>query len=278
MFEGRNLLIATKHNKELVISKHFENQLGVNCCVEKDYDTDLFGTFTGEKERALSPIETVRKKCLMGMEKYGYDLGVANEGSFGPHPALFYLPANEEVMIFIDKINDLEITVKKISTKTNFAGRIIKNVVELRKFLKIIQFPSHGIILRKNRESNENIVKDINSKQKLNIQIKNFFENYGEVYVETDMRAMNNPTRMLVIEETTIKLIEAIKSKCPKCTTPGFKPIQYIAGLPCLLCGLPTKSIKIEIYGCSKCGYEMEKPFPNNKKGEDPTHCDYCNP
>jgi hypothetical protein len=278
MFEGRKLIIATKHKKEIVIAKHLNEKLGVNCQVREDFDTDMFGTFTGEKERALSPLDTVRKKCLMAMEKFGYDLGVASEGSFGPHPALFFIPADEEFMVFIDKKNNLEITVKKLSSDTNFSGRSIKNEEDLEKYIKAIQFPIHGIILRKSRDSNENIIKDIDSIEQLKKHFKSMVDLLGEVYVETDMRAMNNPTRMKVIEETTLKLIEAIKSICPNCSTPGFVPINHIAGLPCLLCGLPTKSIKIEVLGCKKCGYEIEKIFPNNKKEEDPQYCDYCNP
>ncbi|MEI8141913.1 MAG: DUF6671 family protein [Chitinophagia bacterium] len=278
MFEGRKLIIATKHKKEIVIAKHLNEKLGVNCQVSEDFDTDVFGTFTGEKERALSPLDTVRKKCLMAMEKFGYDLGVASEGSFGPHPALFFIPADEEFMVFIDKKNNLEINVKKLSSDTNFSGRSIKNEEELEKYIKAIQFPGHGIILRKSRDSNENIIKDIDSIEQLKKHFKSMVDLLGEVYVETDMRAMNNPTRMKVIEETTLKLIEAIKSICPNCSTPGFVPINHIAGLPCSLCGLPTKSIKIKVLGCKKCGYEMEKIFPNNKKEEDPQYCDYCNP
>jgi hypothetical protein len=278
MFEGRKILIATKHKKETVIAKHFSKELGIICDVTKEYDTDELGTFTGEKERVLSPLETVRSKCLLAMEKYGYDLGVANEGSFGPHPALYLLPADEEFMIFIDKKLSLEITIKKLSTDTNFSGRTIKNEPDLMKYIAAVHFPSHGIILRKSSKSNEDIVKDIKTIKSLKNHFKSFIDKYGEVHIETDMRAMNNPTRMKVIEETTLKLIEAIKSKCPKCTTPGFIPIKHILGLPCELCGLPTKSIKIEVLGCKKCGYEFEKIFPNNKKVEDPQYCDYCNP
>ena len=278
MFQGRKLLIATKHKKEIVIAKHFEKEFGVICEIQEQYDTDFFGTFTGERERALSPLETVRNKCLVAMEKYGYDLGVANEGSFGPHPALFFLPADEEFMIFIDKKMSLEIIVNKLTTDTNFSGRSIKNEAELLKFVKAIKFPSHGIILRRGRDSNEEIIKDIRTVKRLMGHYKKLLDKYGEVYVETDMRAMNNPTRMNVIEETTLKLIEAIKSTCPKCNTPGFIPVNYIQGLPCKLCGLPTKSIKIEVLGCKKCEHTVEKLFPKNKKWEDPQYCDYCNP
>ncbi len=278
MFEGRNLLIATKHHKEIVIAKHLEKALGVQCKVTENFDTDTFGTFSGEIDRTLSPLETARMKCLTAMNTYGYDLGVASEGSFGPHPTLYFVPANEEFMILIDKKLDLEIAVKKISRETNFSSRIIKNEDDLEKYLNAIHFPSHAVILRKSSNDNTDIIKDINTKESLLYHFKIFIEKYGEVQVETDMRAMHNPTRMKVIEETTQLLIEALASKCPQCGSPGFITTRYLTGLPCALCSMPTKAIKMEIYGCKKCGHESEKLFPHHKKVEDPQFCDYCNP
>ena len=43
-----------------------------------------------------------------------------------------------------------------------------------------------------------------------------------EAFIETDMRAFKNPTRMEAIEKATENLIENIQSECPKCQSPGF--------------------------------------------------------
>lgn len=278
MFKDRKLLIATKHKKEQVIAKPIEAALEVKCIVMEDYDTDELGTFTGEKERKMPPLETVRKKCLDAMDKYGFDLAIANEGSFGPHPALYFIPANEELMVLIDKKLKLEILVKNISTQTNFGGKMIHDYFELEQFAVKTQFPSHALILRKNNNSNDDIIKGISNWEALQFAYNNLSLKYGDVYAETDMRAMYNPTRMKVIEETTFKLIEAIQHQCPQCGTPGFMPYKFIPGLPCILCGLPTKSIKTEISKCKKCNYEMGNDYPKQKEFEDPQFCDYCNP
>jgi hypothetical protein len=50
MFVGRNLLIATKHEKVKVIAPILEKELGVKCFVLKGLDTDKFRTFSGEVE------------------------------------------------------------------------------------------------------------------------------------------------------------------------------------------------------------------------------------
>jgi hypothetical protein len=74
MFEGRRLLIATKHQKEQVIAPILEEGLGVQCIVPENYDSDIFGTFSGEIDRKDTALETVRAKCLMAMEQFDSDL------------------------------------------------------------------------------------------------------------------------------------------------------------------------------------------------------------
>ncbi|RTY96888.1 hypothetical protein EKL98_16285, partial [Flavobacterium bomense] len=97
-------------------------------------------------------------------------------------------------------------------------------------------------------------------------------------YIETDMRAMYNPTRMKVIEKAAFKLVDKIKSLCPKCRTPGFGIIDRREGLPCQQCHFPTRSTLSHIYSCQKCSYKKEEKYPNGKQTEDPMYCDICNP
>jgi len=94
MFENRKVVIATKHHKEKFIAPLFENELGVKCFVPYDFDTDVLGTFSGEVDRKDTAFETVKKKCLLAMEQTNCDLGIASEGSFGPHPIVFMASAN----------------------------------------------------------------------------------------------------------------------------------------------------------------------------------------
>jgi hypothetical protein len=278
MFEGRKLFIATKHKKEQVITKHLEKGLKVKCEVKDDYDTDSFGTFTGEIERELSPLETVRNKCLRGMEKYGYDLGVASEGSFGPHPAIYFAPADDEFLIFIDKKNNLEIIVRELSTETNFSGSEITTENRLFEFATNVNFPSHGLILRKSKDENVDVKKGINNHQQLQTTFNNLIQKYGTAYIETDMRAMYNPTRMKIIEKAAKKLVEKINACCPVCKMPGFGITDAKKGLPCELCNTPTKGTICYIYSCQQCSFQKEEKYPNGKKTEDPMYCDICNP
>lgn len=278
MFQSRRLLIATKHEKESVIAPLAEKALGVSCFVPKDFDSDLLGTFTGEVDRKLDPIATARQKCLMAMEMTDCDLAIASEGSFGQHPSLFFVKAGEEFLIFIDKKNNLEIISRELSTETNFNGRELKTEEALFEFANSVGFPSHGLILRKGREENADIFKGITDEKQLKNVFGHLQQKYGSVYVETDMRALYNPTRMGVIEEATKKLLDKINSQCPQCSMPGFGITDAKSGLKCSLCGSPTRSTLSYIRQCLHCHYLEEEMFPHKKKDEDPMYCDFCNP
>jgi hypothetical protein len=278
MFKGRNLLIATKHEKEKVIAPILEKELGVKCFLASEFDTDELGTFTGEVERKEDAITTARKKCLMAMELANCDLAIASEGSFGSHPTIFFAHADDEFLFFFDKKNDLEISTRELSLETNFNGSEIKNEKELQEFATKASFPSHGLILRKSKDDLVDIVKGITNEEQLNKAFNTLITNYGIAYVETDMRAMYNPTRMKVIEKATFKLVDKIKSLCPKCETPGFGIMDRKEGLPCQQCRFPTHSTLSYIYSCQKCNYKKEDKYPNGKQTEDPTYCAICNP
>ncbi len=278
MFKGRDLIIATKHEKEKVIAPILEKELGVKCFIYPNLDTDRLGTFTGEVDRKDDPITTARNKCLMAMKLTNCDLAVASEGSFGPHPSLYFIPADFEFLLFIDKKNDLEIIVSELSSATNFNAREIKTKKELNEFSTNANFPSHGLIIRKSKYDLEGIIKGITNKEQLNNAFNNFIKNFETVYIETDMRAMYNPTRMNVIKHATHKLAEKINALCPVCKMPGFGITDSHSGLPCELCNYPTRGTLSHIYSCEKCKFTDSKQFPHGKHTEDPMYCDFCNP
>lgn len=278
MFEGRDLLIVTKHKKERVIAPLLEKHLKVACFTLKKFNTDDFGTFSGEIERKDEPLETVRKKCLTGMHLANCDLAVASEGSFGPHPSLFFVPSDSEIIVLIDKKNNFEIIAHQLSTETNFSGREINSYKELCEFAKIVKFPSHALIIKKEKNDFSEMIKGITTWDKLFSAYQYFTQENKSIFVETDMRALYNPTRMKVIKKTTEILVKNINSKCPKCHTPGFVISDIKKGLPCEQCHLPTQSALSHIYVCKKCNYVKENEFPNKRIHEDPMYCGFCNP
>jgi hypothetical protein len=278
IFENRKLLIVTKHGKEEVLKPLLEESLKVNCVLNVDFDTDSFGTFSGEIDRKEDALTTIRKKCLATMLYHNVDLAVASEGSFGPHPSAFFTTADDELVILIDVKNNLEIIGRKISFDTNFALQEFMDSNLFQLFLQGIKFPSHKIILKNISQNNFEIYKDIYTEDEALRIFRLLLGKYGSVSAETDMRAMNNPTRMKVIKEAAEQLVEKIKSSCPKCEFPGFSVTSAGAGLRCSCCNRPTKSTLYNVISCSKCKYKKKDYFPRDIEVEDPTYCDYCNP
>ena len=278
MFTNRTLVVATMHQKERVIAPLLEKELGVHCVVASGLNTDLLGTFSGEIDRQLDPMATLRQKCQIALELTGADLAVGSEGSFGPHPTLYFVPANDELVMLVDKKHGLEIAARELSTSTNFAGEAITDICGMEAFTQKVGFPEHALILRPNRSVNKPLIKGINSYDLLTQTFNNMMQQYGEVYAETDMRAMHNPTRMKVIESAVEKLITKVKSTCPQCKIPGYDVAEVMPGLPCSWCGLPTRSTLSWLYRCSHCNHTQIALHPHGKATEDPMYCDGCNP
>jgi len=278
MFKGRKLLIATKHGKEKVIAPIVENALSVLCFTSSNFDTDQLGTFTGEIERRLDPLSTARNKCRDAMSMYNFDLGIASEGSFGPHPFIPFIPANEEILIFLDAKNKLEISVSVLSTDTNYHGQEVRTEQELLDIASRAEFPSHKLIIRKSKVECKDMIKGLGDWGQLLTAFRERVAKHETIYVETDMRAMNNPTRLSVIERATKDLVDKINSRCPHCNMPGYGVTNTVTGLPCSTCKTPTKSILSHVYQCSHCAYTTENKYPEQKTMEDPKYCDVCNP
>ncbi|MGB0932941.1 MAG: DUF6671 family protein [Lishizhenia sp.] len=278
LFQGRTIVIATQHKKESVIAPILETELGLKCILPEDFDTDHLGTFSGEVERVNSPLETVREKCLNAMKQANCDLGIASEGSFGAHPVYGFVASDDELVILIDQKNDLEIVARNLTTETNFSSALLHSETELFEFAENVNFPSHAIILRNAQNGVEKIIKGIQHLQNLKTAFFEIYTEFNQVFAETDMRALYNPTRMNAIKIATQNLIKKIDVECPSCKTPGFDVSDVNKGLPCSDCGFPTRSTLSVDYLCKKCGFQKNELYPNKKEKEDPTYCDICNP
>lgn len=278
MFKGRKLVIATKHHKESVIAPIFEKEIGVITFVPSSFDTDQLGTFSGEIKRTEDAFATVAKKAKWALELTNETLVVANEGSFGPHPHVFMANADFEIVYFLDVKNNLEIIATELSLDTNFGAITATSWGEVKEFALRAQFPSHALLIRKEENNYEQVWKGITSWETLEQIFYEVKKDQDKVYLETDMRALYNPTRMKVIENATRKLISKIKKTCPSCDTPGFDIVQHKEGLPCKWCGSPTQGTLSVVYQCKKCQFSQEQLYPNDKRVEDPMYCDYCNP
>lgn len=282
LFNNRVGVLATMHKKERVIAPILAKELGIQVIVPANFDTDVFGTFTREVKRMGTQIEAARFKAEKAIAISGETLAFASEGSFGPHPLIPYLSANREIVLLLDKAKNIEIVGEVFSTETNHNHQSVSSVEEAYEFAQKVGFPEHAlvVIIGDAQAGKGEIIKGITAEAELVDTVKTSLKKSadGKVHIETDMRAMYNPTRMKNIEKATLDLIEKINQTCPDCAWPGFDAIANKKGLPCELCHLPTHLTLAVIYQCKKCGYTVEKIFPNGRETADPSQCQYCNP
>jgi predicted Zn-ribbon and HTH transcriptional regulator len=282
IYNNRVAILATMHNKEKVISPLLKEHLEINVIVPQGLNTDVFGTFTREIKRPDTQIITARLKAKKALEMYDEEIAIASEGSFAPHPLIPYIYANREIIIFLDQENGLEIIGEVFSMETNFNHQTISSLEEAEEFAQKVGFPEHGLVISFDNISTgtTEFIKGITSKENLINSVETAIKNTSDnkFHIETDMRAMYNPTRMKNIAFATQDLINKINSLCPQCHTPGFMINQKIPGLPCELCHQPTSLIKAVIFQCQKCGFTQQQLFPNNQEFADPSLFEYCNP
>lgn len=275
-YNNENVLLASKHEKEQVIAPLFMSRLSCTVRVH-DFDTDQFGTFSGEIARTLSPYETCLLKAKTAAQRYNYALAVASEGSFGPHPSYPFVPSAHELMVFVDRTRDWIIAEQLVSQKTNYAMITINKNSELDAFFRQVQFPSHALMIQSSSDRRI-LAKGINHLDGLAHHLAIGFRTENELLLATDMRAMMNPTRMAAIGELAEKLTQRIASLCARCERPGFGFKSTQGALPCSLCGSPTSFYEEEVWGCIGCEHQEYKRRRDGLLKADPTYCDYCNP
>jgi len=280
VYAGKRIILTTKHSKSIAIAPVFLNLLSAEI-VELNTDTDKMGTFSGEIERKGTALECAKVKCELGLSLTGLEYGLSSEGSFGPHPYIPFLPCDNEVLYFIDRKRDFHVHLSRFSTKTNFNMKSVISMEELKEFSKKTLFPSHALIVRPdNKEIKSPIFKGINKEYMLEVSFKESMKHSanGRVWVETDMRANMNPSRMIFIQELSQGLAQRLLTLCDKCENPGWGKVSGEPGLVCSQCGLETELIKSETYGCTKCDHIEKKPPDHGLLKADPRNCLYCNP
>lgn len=279
-FEGRTLVVATMHGKERVIAPLLEERLGVRCVVPEGFDSDRFGTFTREVPRAGDALAAARAKVRAAMQLVGADLGVASEGCFGPDPAAPFVSSDLELVLLRDERAGQEVRGSFRTFETNVAGAWVQSAEEALAFAARVGFPAHGVIARADDRSAREICKALDTEEALLGAVRALLGRSpdGRIYLESDLRAHRNPTRMRAIGRATEALLENVASCCPRCAAPGFSVVELRRGLPCAWCRRPTDLPREEVRRCEPCGAEVSEPSTRYGEASDPRYCGACNP
>jgi hypothetical protein len=278
-FAGRVAVLATMHRKEQAIAPLLEAHLGVTVTVPPGFDTDSFGTFTGDIKRPADQVATARLKAAAALRQTGATLAIASEGSFGPHPQIPFVACDREVVLLLDHQHQLEILGEVLSTNTNYRSQTVHSPDEALAFAKTVGFPSHGMVVRA-EAADTAIAKGITAPEELIAAVAQAIDRSPcrQARLEPDLRALYNPTRMGVIAQATQALLQVISQTCPACGCPGFGEVKRWPGLPCGQCGTPTLLTLAVRYQCQQCQHQQDDRCPDSPPVADPSCCPYCNP
>jgi hypothetical protein len=277
-YAGERIALLTQHGKERVLAPVLEPELGCTIVHVDGFDTDRLGTFTREISRPGTQRDAALRKARLGMELSGLRLGLASEGSFGPDPFVGMLPWNVEMLVLVDDRLGIEVTATAQAPGRSAHLRS-DDWAELEAFARREGFPEHALVMRPHDQDDLRVHKGIATWPALGTAFAECAaaSPEGLVFVEHDLRAFANPTRMANIGNAARELLQRIASRCPACGAPGYWVTHRTPGLPCRDCGAPTRLPAGETLGCLKCRHTECRPT-GDPKGADPEHCDHCNP
>ncbi len=291
-YAGARVALATRHGKERVIAAALQRGLDAELVHLSWIDTDTLGSFCGTVAREGSMAQACHAKAEWALREGGTGLAIASEGSFGPHPAVPFLAAGWECMVFLDPARGLRIEEQLLAPRTNFAHRLLPTAAhgvaawphDLMAWLERVGFPSHALIVRPVEECGAlppgGMRKGVRTLAELQVAINAAAAATpgGSVRIETDMRAHCNPTRMASIRRLAFRLVRRLGSACPRCGSPGWGRIGLVHGLPCGWCGQPTDQVVAEQLGCPACSHQEQRPRSDGRTTADPGYCLVCNP
>jgi hypothetical protein len=273
--DGRAVVIATMHGKEQVIEPALAG-LGLHFLSAPSIDTDRFGTFTRDIGRAGSQRDALLAKAQAGLDlSPDADFALASEGAFGPHPQIPFVPSGFEMVALLEGKTGKAVIGRHLSTATNFMQVEARSWAEVQTFAEAIGFPGHAIVVMESKDGPV-LAKGLTSEVELKSICHPYFKARGPIWLEADMRAHLNPTRMEAVAAAAADLVHRLQARCPACSYPDWTP-QVRDGRPCAWCDGPTVEAWIEEHLCEACGHRAEQCIEPERKGA-PAHCHYCNP
>ena len=274
-------MLATMHGKEAAIAPVLARFTGLRVVVPDNFDSDRFGTFSRDIPRAGSALDAARAKIAAGFDcRPDATVGLASEGSFGPHPALPFVPLGTELVLLVDRTHGLELAGWHRAPAPYARGERVTSLEAARALATRLRFPAQGLIVMAMADGAAapqlGLHKALDTPAALEAAVARELSERGEAWLEADLRAYRCPPRMRRIRRAALALVRAWRSRCPTCARPGFVPATPIPGLPCDWCLRPTVLPRAHRLHCDGCGHAAEQPV--RQALADPAHCDHCNP
>lgn len=275
-YAGRTASLATRHDKLPLIAPALAESVQL-LVVEVEVDTDRFGTFSGERARCGSALETAVAKARAGMAASGLSVGLASEGTISSL-GLAPVHLDTELVVIVDDDEGFVLAEYASSHAIVAHSFVIEPGREFdERELSRTGFPEHGLIVRTDGLETPHMTKGIHERDRLARAIADGFRTGApRVIVESDLRANHSPSRRPTIALAAQRLAERLARACPSCQCPGWGVVDVERGLPCSDCRAATDLVRAEIWGCPRCDHRTTVPL--QAVFADPSRCGRCNP
>ncbi len=221
------IALLTRHGKERVLAPVLEPVLGGRVQRIDDFDTDTLGSFTREIPRAGTQIEAARQKARIGMTRAGLPRGLGSEGAFGADPFAGLVPWNVEIVVLIDDVRGIEL-VGVAQGLAVHAYRLVFDWQAAVAFARDARFPEHHLAVRADGEHSPCLEKGVDSWAALEAAFlrAQALSTGGRVFLESDLRAHANPTRMAMIRQAAEDLAARYRSRYARMLKRALVPIS----------------------------------------------------
>ena len=275
--------IATLHHKEWYITASLHAKLQWQVVPYSEFDTDALGTFSGEIERTLTPLDCATEKARQALAVDGASIGLGNEGSFSADPYLL-CTINQELLVAVDEQGQLLATGQ-------YTAPINIDIVEcspsdwqtnptiVETFIQAIPTDQAVILVAKDEQQQIiEVHKPLYEQSAIRAALDHSSSNPTVRLLELtyDLRALHCPQRQIHIARAAEDLARRLSHHCPKCGTVDFVADHKVAGLPCELCGAPTTLPKAVVARCKQCGHKETTAVMQTIASA--VHCSLCNP
>lgn len=265
------LALLTQHAKQSAVEAALD-AAGYSVTTISNFDTDTLGSFTGEVARKGSQLDAAVAKAKLACQISGERYGLGSEGSFGPDPHVGLTAWACEILAWWDAQDEHLVYSVVQGPEANFDQTTAATLEAALAFAKSVGFEQHGIIVGKPGEHyfSKQCSNWCDFEKHVTVALEQ-----GPVWLETDMRAHRNPTRMAMIQRCAVQLAQMLKTQCPACQSVGFGQVSPVLGAVCEACGEPTSAVKAKAITCSACGHVEQELVRSTVP---PSRCDYCNP
>jgi len=276
-YGARRAVLSTRHDKLPLIAPALALHVGL-LVDAVPVDTDGLGTFTGDITRTGSQWDTAVAKARLGMLATHCSLGVASEGTIGPHPSLPFINAALELVVLVDDELGIVIGESEVGVDIIAVGAEVTAHDNVDDLLRRGQFPTHAMTVRPAAGAAQPIFKGIRTHHDLARAIHECASasSNAQARVETDLRAHQCPTRRPIIARAAERLAGRLAACCPECNSPGWGIVQVEFGVPCEHCGRCVHIPRADVLGCASCPATLV--VHREPAVASPSHCDWCNP